>query len=342
MELSPRKKAILSAVIKEYISSGEPVGSKALLSSLENSPSSATIRNEMNDLCSLGLLFQPHISAGRIPTDLGFKLYVSSLLKPTDLSPVSKEFIDKKLNSSLFDSASAFKAASDSLNSLYGLPAVYTFVSDDSACLKAAKLYKLTDKSAALMVFSSDGRFQSRIIRVPGVISGNFEMNFRMISESRLKNKRLIEFSRAHLQSLVANISADSCELMPVFSELYDMISSDLSGDTQICGLKNLYKVFGENQASAVAELFEKSDLFSLIGESSDDKSVFFGSDTPFRCLSDKVIVWSDCFSGASRCGRIGVIGPDRISYDQIVPAVKYAASVLSDRLTEAAKDMEE
>lgn len=342
MQLSPRKKAVLSAVIKAYISSGEPVGSKALLSSIENSPSSATIRNEMNDLCSLGLLSQPHISAGRVPTDLGFKLYVSSLLKPSELSNASKDFITKRMNPSVFDSASAFKAASDALNKLYGLPAVCTFVSDESAYLKAAKLYKLTDKSAALMVFSSDGRFQSRIIRVPSKISGNSEMLFRMISESKLKNKKLNEFSKADLQSLAAGLSAETCVLMPVFSELFDIISSDLSGHTQICGLKDLYKVFGENQASLIADLFEKSDLISLLGESDNNKNVFFGSDMMFRCLDNKVIICCDCFSGSFRCGKIGVIGPDRISYDKIVPAVKYTASVLSEKLSEAAKDMEE
>ena len=94
MELTPRKKAILEAVVNSYVLTGEPVGSKALASAIENSPSSATIRNEMNELCSLGLLFQPHVSAGRVPTSLGFKVYVSSIMQTSGLDERTKRYLD--------------------------------------------------------------------------------------------------------------------------------------------------------------------------------------------------------------------------------------------------------
>ena len=90
MELSPRKQAVLAAVTKAYIKTGEPVGSKALTALLKNAPSAATLRNEMSELCDMGLLAQPHTSAGRIPTSSGFKLYVNSLQLVIIFVPVIK------------------------------------------------------------------------------------------------------------------------------------------------------------------------------------------------------------------------------------------------------------
>ena len=98
MELTPRKQAVLKAIIKAYIASGEPVGSKNLTALLENAPSSATLRNEMSELCELGLLHQPHTSAGRVPTSRGYSLYVNSLMQKSEISEREKEYIDKALS----------------------------------------------------------------------------------------------------------------------------------------------------------------------------------------------------------------------------------------------------
>ena len=98
MELSPRKQAVLAAIIRTYIETGEPVGSKVLTGLIENAPSSATLRNEMSELCGLGLLEQPHTSAGRIPTSNGFKVYVDSLMRPKQITASAKNFIDSRLS----------------------------------------------------------------------------------------------------------------------------------------------------------------------------------------------------------------------------------------------------
>ena len=98
MELSPRKRAVLAAVAKAYIKTGEPVGSKTLAAMLKNAPSSATLRSEMSELCELGLLAQPHTSAGRVPTSRGLKTYVDSLMSPDKISEGDKAFIDRGLS----------------------------------------------------------------------------------------------------------------------------------------------------------------------------------------------------------------------------------------------------
>ena len=98
MELSARKQAVLAAVVKAYIETGEPIGSKILTELLENAPSPATLRNEMNELCSLGFLHQPHTSAGRVPTESGYRFYVDTLMKPVGIGEASRRFIDSRLS----------------------------------------------------------------------------------------------------------------------------------------------------------------------------------------------------------------------------------------------------
>jgi len=98
MELSNRKRAVLEAIVKAYIKTGEPVGSKILVSLMENAPSSATLRNEMSELCELGFLEQPHISAGRVPTANAYKLYVNSLINSAEIHDSTKGYIDSLLS----------------------------------------------------------------------------------------------------------------------------------------------------------------------------------------------------------------------------------------------------
>ena len=123
MELSARKLAVLEAIVRAYIETGEPVGSKILTSLMENAPSSATLRNEMSELCDLGYLEQPHISAGRIPTGNAYRLFVNSLMMPTEINDSTKNYIDSFLAERKFDPESILSSVADILYRLTGTTA---------------------------------------------------------------------------------------------------------------------------------------------------------------------------------------------------------------------------
>lgn len=339
MELTPRKKAILEAVVNSYVLTGEPVGSKALAAAIENSPSSATIRNEMNELCSLGLLFQPHVSAGRVPTSLGFKVYVSSIMRTSGLDERTKRYLDNALNFTACDSSSVLSAASKALNRIFGLPSVYSFISDENAYLKTSKLFMLSKKAAAIIAVSSDGRFISRVIRITAGNRGHTELLYRKLFEEKLRNKKLSDFSKAGLQNFIACLNADEISFIPVLSELFDMIASGFCAGTEIFGTESLYNLFPENEAVEIQRLFAATDPLDAVNSKSN---VVFGSDMPFKALYNKAFVVADYYTDNKHCGKIGVLGPDRMSYGQIIPAVRYASEILSGVLSIAAKDMEE
>lgn len=343
MELTPRKRAVLAAVIKTYIETGEPVGSKVLSGLLENAPSSATLRNEMSDLCSLGLLAQPHTSAGRVPTSLGYNLYISSLMEPERLGGATKDYINLHLGAVGCDPQNIPKLAADTLSELTGLPAIWGFSVAKEVYLKHTELLPVSRKSGILLIVTSDGRTLSRMVRFPEGMNEVLKQRFYDAVNSRLKYKSLLEFNKVGLQNLMTALGIDFFSLMPVFTELYSMAEEAGSSKVQISGISNLYNLFGEAGSNRFLNFTANSDLLlSLTSQKGDETKVFFGNELNAPELEDKVMVLSDYSLNNGFCGKIGVIGNSRMSYEQIIPSIEYVASKLSELMTEAKLDMED
>ena len=343
MELTPRKRAVLTAVIKTYIETGEPVGSKVLSELLENAPSSATLRNEMSDLCSLGLLAQPHTSAGRVPTNLGYNLYINSLMKPENLGVATKDYINLHLSAVGCDSESIPKLAADTLSELTGLPAISSFAVGDNVYLKHTELLPISRRSGILLIVTSDGRTISRMVRLPEEIEVSLKERFSEIVSQRIKYKALSEFNKAGLQNLMTALGIDSFQLMPLLTELYSMAEQASRSSVKISGISSLYNLFGEAAANKFMALSQDSEAFlSVVTEKEDKTRVLFGNELGIPELQDKVIVLKSYNHNNGFCGRIGVIGSNRMSYEQIIPSIEYVASKLSKLMTEAKLDMED
>ncbi len=343
MELTPRKMAVLAAVVRTYIETGEPVGSKVLAELLENAPSSATIRNEMSDLCSLGFLAQPHTSAGRVPTSRGYNLYINTLMEPQNLENNTKDFINIHLGSVGCDPQNIPKYAADALSELTGLPAVSGFTVGKNVTLKKVEILSISARSGILLVVTSDGRTDSRMVRLSDGIDEAFKDNLYNVVNKNLKNKPLSEFNKAGLQNLMAALGFDSFSLMPVLTETYDMAEQLGNSRIQISGISNLYNLFGETDANKLLGLVSNSDsLLSVLTEPSEKTQVIFGNELKISELEGKVIVLSDYSWNNGFCGKIGVIGNSRMSYEQIIPSIEYVASKLTGLMTEAKLDMED
>lgn len=343
MELTPRKMAVLAAVVRTYIETGEPVGSKVLAELLENAPSSATLRNEMSDLCSLGFLAQPHTSAGRVPTSRGYNLYINTLMEPQNLENNTKDFINIHLGSVGCDPQNIPKYAADALSELTGLPAVSGFTVGKNVTLKKVEILSISARSGILLVVTSDGRTDSRMVRLSDGIDEAFKNNLYNVVNKNLKNKPLSEFNKAGLQNLMAALGFDSFSLMPVLTETYDMAEQLGNSRIQISGISNLYNLFGETDANKLLGLVSNSDsLLSVLTEPSEKTQVIFGNELKISELEGKVIVLSDYSWNNGFCGKIGVIGNSRMSYEQIIPSIEYVASKLTGLMTEAKLDMED
>ncbi|MBP3706167.1 MAG: heat-inducible transcription repressor HrcA [Clostridia bacterium] len=338
-ELTPRKKAVLSAIVKAYIETGQPIGSKILMSLMDNAPSSATLRNEMNELCAWGFLAQPHTSAGRIPTSSAYRFYVDSLMKPIELGNTTKSYIDSKVLSVSGESQNIPKVVAGYLSDIVGYPAICSYIVGDDVILRQIELLPFSKRSAVLLIVTSDGRTLSRVCHFKSIIKAEILDGFLNFAKQRLSGKSLSEFTPVFLQNTV--ISAPfSFELMPVFTELFEMVNSSAKSDVSIVGSSKLYNFCNEDHARRIIDLIRRNDTFLSLLKT--ENTVVFGSDFPYSELFGKVLVLTDYSYKGKKCGKIGIIGPDRILYDQVIPSIEYTASRLSQIMTSVAYDMED
>ncbi len=344
MELSERKKAILSAIVKMYISSGEPIGSKMLCQILENAPSSATLRNEMNALCDLGLLSQPHTSAGRIPTADGYRLYINTLMDKGEISADAKEIIDNNLNFSNCDPEKLPEKAVEILSAITGLPAFSAKISDDGITLKRIELLPMGNHSAMLIIITSDGRSRSRLCHITVPLTATVISDFDKYITRCVISKNLEALTPAAMQSITVQSGLNILNLMPLITALFQMVEDIKNSCLSVKGTSNFFTMgLHREAADKISNLISSHDtLMSLISKTDKPLSIVFGDDTEYSALKPSSIILARYGVGGKDIGCLGVIGPTRMSYEKILPSVEYAAEKINKLLSNTLKDMEE
>lgn len=344
MELSERKKSILSAIVKLYINSGEPIGSKMLCEILENAPSSATLRNEMNALCDLGLLSQPHTSAGRIPTEDGYRLYINALMEKSELSDELKQRLNESISFSDCDPEKLPERAAAALSEITGLPTFSMKISDSGVTLKRIELLPMGNHSAMLIVITSDGRSRSRLCHIPTLLTATLISEFEKLIAKQVLSRDLETLTRATMQSITVQSGLNILNLIPLITALFQMVEDIKNSGFTMTGASNLFTM-GLDKVSAdrISTLLEKHDtLMKLIAENDKPISIVFGSDTEYTALKPSCIILARYGVRDRDIGCIGVIGPTRISYEKILPSIEYTVARLNEFLSNTLNDMEE
>ena len=344
MELSERKKSILSAIVKHYINCGEPIGSKMLCEILENAPSSATLRNEMNALCDLGLLSQPHTSAGRVPTDDGYRLYVNALMQKSEISEDLKESINESINFSNCDPEKLPEIAAKTLSEITGLPTFSAKISDSGVTLKRIELLPMGNRSAMLIVITSDGRSRSRLCHIPSLLTASLVSEFEKLIARQVLSRDLDTLTRATMQSITVSSGLNILNLMPLITALFQMVEDIKNSGFTMTGASNFFTM-GLDKVSAdrISTVLSSHDtLMKLIAKNDRPISVVFGSDTEYSALRPSCIILARYGVKDKDIGCIGVIGPTRISYEKILPSIEYTVKRINELLSNTLNDMEE
>lgn len=341
MELTPRKRAIMDAVVKAYITTGEPIGSKLLCELLDMNVSSATLRNEMSDLCEMGLLNQPHTSAGRVPTLDGFKLYVHDLMSPEPLSPEIRLAIDSMLETIAHTPEQMPELGCQILADLTGLPSFGVTLSNESAKIKRIRMIPMGKHTLLLVVISTDGIAKSRIVLTDSTVNEQLLSLYSNICKVCIVGRRLSELNTAYLQSIVARVGDFSLPVMTLLSTIFEIIGEIY--EPQLC-FRGESKLISRNDGVKLSELVSQKDaLISISSQLKTPVGVVF-SDDFCHDLSGAAasIVVARYSTGGGNLGRIGVIGPSRVAYSTLIPSVEYFAGKLGQLMTKATKDMEE
>ena len=344
MELTPRKQAVLKAIVKAYIETGEPIGSKNLTALLDNAPSSATLRNEMSDLCELGFLHQPHTSAGRIPTSLGYRFYVENLSGSAPLSQEVRSLIDSELGDFTKEPENLPAVAAKTISKLTGLPSISCLLTEKPPIIKRVELLPIGKSSVMLLVITDDGRTRNRIFRQGNGFTSEVETQFHSVVKKRIKGKLVKELTKAYMQNIIAEAGLYSLELMPLLTAVFETAAEIEETNVTLNGENALYNICSdEKTARKIMALINRRDPMISILEGIDDNiGTVFGTDTNYSELNFGTVIAAKFSSSDKYRGYIGIIGPNRMSYEQIMPVIQYTAQRLTKIMTEAQKDMED
>jgi heat-inducible transcriptional repressor len=336
-DLDARARDIFRRIVETYLETGDPVGSRTI-SRAGVALSPASIRNTMQDLAALGLLDAPHISAGRMPTHLGLRLFVDGLLEVGDLAEEERRAIEARLTAHGRSMEDALNEASAILSGLAGGAGVVVAPARDAGVKHVEFVALSPDQALAIMVFE-DGQVENRLMRRPvGVTPAalqeasnflNARLRGRTLAEARAEVGRELERARRELDAASARLVEEGLAAWgggeDVGRALIVRGRANLLGDSQaLADLERVRMLFDD--------LEQKEQLISLLDIVRDAEGVriFIGSETRLFSLSGSAVIAAPYMSGRQKVlGAIGVIGPARLNYARVIPLVDYTARAL-------------
>jgi heat-inducible transcriptional repressor len=338
--LDPRSAAVLREIVEQFVETGEPMGSRTLSRRLlPISMSPATIRNVMADLTEAGLLFAPHTSAGRLPTDRGIRLFVDGLLQFGDLSEEERERIGRALEARGRSLQDTLADASSMLSGLSAAAGLVLAPKSDGA-VRHIEFVPLGPGRALVILVGADGQVENRVIEIPPGLPPSSLTHAANYLNARLSGRTLAELRTIVGHEMLANRSQlDELSAQVVEAGLATWASgtSGWGGSLIVRGQGRLLAdVTGIERISAIQVLFDRLEtqdtMLKLLelAEQSDGVRIFIGAESGLFGAADVSMVVAPARNEADKIvGAIGVIGPTRINYGRIIPVVDYTARVI-------------
>ena len=336
--MNERSREVFRRLVETYLETGEPVGSRTLSRTVSESVSAATIRNVMQDLEFLGLLDSPHISAGRIPTQLGLRLFVDGILEVGDVSGAERVEIERSLGGNERDITTILDRAGDVLSGLtHGASLVLAPKAE--APIKHIEFVALGPDRALVVLVTADGQVENRVFTPPSGLTPSAMRVAANFLNAILQGRTLSEM-RGVIAAEIARRRAEVDELSARLIEAGAAIWADEPGGRDrliVHGRANLLEGTADAvQLERIRELFDdlerKRDVVQLLelSEGGEGVRVFIGSENKLFSLSGSSLVVSPYMNADRKIiGAVGVIGPTRLNYGRIVPIVDYTAQLV-------------
>jgi len=354
MELDERKVTILKAIIRSYMETGEPVGSRTLSKLPDLKVSSATIRNEMSDLEEMGYIVQPHTSAGRIPTDKGYRFYVDELMKEKDSAIKAKENELTEYKDLMTQRVDKLEYVLKHVAKLLAVNTNYaTMISGPSNRKNKIKFIQLSrmEKQKLLVATVFEGNIiNNRIITISQDISEKEIGDLNMLLNTSLTGLTMDDINLATITKLRSDAGEHTEVIDQVLTEISEAFSNCEDEDLQVytSGATNIFKypeLTGGDAAGMLIEHFEKKDeLRKMLGEinesyDADEEShgihVYIGEELPMQDMNDCSLVTANYDFGRGISGTIGIVGPKRMNYDKVLGTLKSVMSQLEKTFKE-------
>ena len=343
--LNERAQQLLRVLIESYIRDGQPVGSRVLSRDSGLSLSSATIRNVMADLEELGFVASPHTSAGRVPTDKGYRFFVDTLLRVQPMDSEAAAEIRRQFDTVQDGSKALVAAASQLLSSVTQLAGVVTLPRSQQASVTQIEFVGLSENRVLVVLVFNDREVQNRIIQLERYYSpdelkraANFlneQVRGRTLGQVRAEILRQIQEAHESMNQIMLDAISVAKKVFDVNpgSSGADNLEYVIAGQTNLMGMAEMSNV---ERLRRLFEAFnEKRDFLNLLDHSlkAEGVQIFIGHESGYQVLDDCSVITAPYASGDSVMGVIGVIGPTRMAYERVIPIVDMTAKLLGAAL---------
>ena len=339
-QLDERSREIFRQIVESYLATGEPVGSRNLSKLIPMTLSPASVRNVMADLEALGLVYAPHTSAGRLPTELGLRFFVDALLEIGDLADGDRRSIEAQVKAARGGNLDGVLAEASQLLSGLSRGAGVVTTATTNARLKQIEFVRLEPGKALVVLVAEDGQVENRLLDLPRDLPASSLVEATNFLNARIRGKTLSE-ARAELEKALMAARAELDELTK--KVVAEGLASWSGGDTADRRLivrghaKLLEDLKAMEDLERVRLLFDdleaKRGVVDLLGkaEKAEGLRIFIGSESKLFSLSGSSTIIAPYRDGTGRVvGVLGVIGPTRLNYARVIPMVDYTATVVS------------
>ena len=340
--LNTRQELLLKALVESFISDGQPVGSTKLSKASDIDISSATIRNVFVDLEDLGYIYSPHKSAGRVPTELGYRMFVDKMIK---VQPVNSQLIKKlKLNLTQgIERKNIVKNTNEILSNITGLTGIISLPTHQNTELKQIDFLKLSDNKILAILINKNNNVENKVINLEKsyssselqeasnylntIISGQSIYHIRKILLNELDDMR------KDMNSIMSSAITFGKKLFLDTNEEQENDDLFVSGQTRLMNCKELYDI--EKLKTLFEAFSEKNNILHLLDKSisSDGVKIFIGAESGYNVLDDCSVISAPYEFDDDVVGVLGVIGPKRMAYDRVIPIVDITAKLLTEAL---------
>ncbi len=332
--MDDRKLKILAAVVDEYITTGEPVGSKTISAKINIKVSPATIRNDMAVLEQLGYLEQPHTSAGRIPTYQGYKLYIERLMPETSLSDEEKHRLDAMLEQETPTEDALIDKAVNALAEITHCTAIASNSSPQFSVITKVDVIPTGKRMYVLLMITSSGDIKNKVCRLEFDLTHEQLSFFNEFMTENLSGVAVESLSEEIMEHLAEAMGTYMLTLTPLLNGVRELAKGFMNADVKLSGEKNLLSRDDIKTEEMIELIEQKNELSKLLDDSFSGLQVMFGNDGGFVVSNSSLIV-SKLKKGSKTVGSLGLIGPLRLNYSKVIPYIEYLADKINELMAD-------
>ena len=340
-ELSERKKRILKAIVDAHIVDGEPVGSKYIMQDEHLNCSSATIRNEMAELEALGYLEQPHTSSGRVPSELGYRFYVDSLIESSAMTTGEITEINKLLKSKMNELDQILLAASKLAGNLTNYTSFLIKPRASSVSIKRFDVIYVDRHSLLLVMISDGGAVVTKRLSIDKSVTQLTASDLALALNDHIAGLTANEITLPIIVELENAMGDKSAIVNPIIKIIYESMNELDGGDLKVSGMDRLLQYPEYSNKDQLRELLgafeKKEEILEMVSDTEGDGvNVVIGSESSVKVMNNSALVYKPVVRDGKTLGAIGIIGPRRMDYAKVVATIEGLAgnveSILNDK----------